>query len=443
VKMLPLQQDRILARSKLKLEDYTFVAELEGTRIYGRDFLLLEDGCWLNDAVIDFVMSHLNRVGGTLFASVFVMSKIFPCGRNDLPYNFEVMNATMRTHDIYEMSSVIFLPANVNESHWINFVVNKSYRTVTCEDSLLSSDNAARGEAIIRWLNDEEEYFGLPQVAWILVSRQDVAQQTNGYDCGVFVLARAMALAVGDVNPSFNQTDMKQIRDYVAHQILMSGPLGDSLRLDDDDDGDLDGDGDGDDAPPEKSGICGECQSPVLKGVQQACTICFALVHTKCRASEKTYCFSHDKHSEDECLGIGVAVGEVCLPPFEGFSVEVAIESSIESPVQVGVCRACGCMPGLIVVNMTMELSPGQRTLFIDVVNSTSMEMRIKSDADVCYIYQLLSEGKFLTSTEFRDKAASHARRLTLSNKKDFNFIVETLDHHLESSMTAESFYPS
>ena len=81
-------------------------------------------------------------------------------------------------------------------------------------------------QAVQNWLvdeaNDKRKIHGCPEITksnWKLQHCKDVPQQSNGYDCGVFVCMYCDYMS-DDLQPKFGQEKMPQFREKICASIL-------------------------------------------------------------------------------------------------------------------------------------------------------------------------------------------------------------------------------
>lgn len=184
---------------------------------------------WLNDNVITAYLSllvdHLRRTNNN-------------AGRHDKP-RFHAFNtfffsnlrdkgyphvsrwarrAKIGGPDLLNVETV-FVPVH-NRAHWTLIVVKPTERTIENFDSL-GSLSQVHVNLIKGWLAGE---LGNEFVAeeWKVLSSAS-PQQTNGSDCGVFLLSTAKAVALGIDPLSYGPGDIPQLRRKVVGELMNGG----------------------------------------------------------------------------------------------------------------------------------------------------------------------------------------------------------------------------
>ena len=125
----------------------------------------------------------------------------------------------------------ILVPINVHETHWVLAAIDITYRRFVYMDSLQKGDTTGVIPTLRRWLLDEltDKYTAdvvrLQEVpSWeVVINPPYVGTQTDGGSCGMFVLALADHLELGQV-PAITQADIPALRDDAA-RCLRDGML--------------------------------------------------------------------------------------------------------------------------------------------------------------------------------------------------------------------------
>ena len=167
---------------------------------------------WLNDEVINgyllrVLLPKVNRSQVYIFNSFFMSTllRTGTDGRSAPSYNFDGVkrwgNRLRRKHKILGVKE-IFVPINHSRIHWLLLRANTDTKVITLWDSLgRKPGNQLYLTAMLRYLGDKySELHGVPSDDWKAEwSLEDASanspEQTNGHDCGLFVLANATLLA--------------------------------------------------------------------------------------------------------------------------------------------------------------------------------------------------------------------------------------------------------
>mmetsp|Transcript_60352 Transcript_60352/g.106070 ORF Transcript_60352/g.106070 Transcript_60352/m.106070 type:complete len:394 (-) Transcript_60352:70-1251(-) len=155
----------------------------------------LKPGTWLNDEVVNFYMCMLQerdqklceasngqRMPSHYFNSFFI-SKLL----ENRQYTYSNVKRWSKKFDVFAMDK-IFMPVNLNNSHWVMAVVFVQKKEIHYYDSM-SGNGEFYMKSILRWLGDEANDKKIGSVnpsEWTLTDEDPVPQQRNGYDCGVF-----------------------------------------------------------------------------------------------------------------------------------------------------------------------------------------------------------------------------------------------------------------
>merc|ERR1719247_4074572 len=182
----------------------------------------LTDGQWLNDEVINFYMKMLqerckegNGYQQSYFCNSFFYTKLTEGGT----YTYKnVARWTKRAKvDVFALD-LVFVPIHVHGIHWCMGVVDVPRKEVRYYDSMSGGDHGF-GEHMLQWVADEhkdKKGKPLPDAGtWSVVRPQNVPQQENGNDCGVFMVTCAEYLSRG-TDPTFHQKNISDIRKLIA-----------------------------------------------------------------------------------------------------------------------------------------------------------------------------------------------------------------------------------
>ena len=195
----------------------------------------LQDKEWLNDEVINYYMDLLNdlnsRIGGSrLVPNTYLWNSFFWLKLSDdgKGYNYKsVQRWTSRKKiDIFSFDRMI-VPMNVGRNHWALGFVDMKNKVVRYYDSLAAGTVHTRfSEFILKYLEDEfkdkKKGEECPQFTTEFSTEpaEDIPQQRNGYDCGVFMCSFAECLANGRDWVDFDQSFIPDMRRKIISQIL-------------------------------------------------------------------------------------------------------------------------------------------------------------------------------------------------------------------------------
>ena len=196
--------------------------------IIHRNFITLRNGEWLSDEVVHCYLSLLmardheitrltpGRRYSHYFKSFFY-TKLMQIGHANTPNQYDyhgVRRYGTRAHnrDIFTLHR-LYIPINVQASHWTCVCVDFTRATITHFDSMGSPGIQCLSN-IHRYLKDEHiARRGSPlPLHWSLIPTPgNTPRQSNGFDCGVFCCAfidllfqnRPVTLFHGPLAPSF------------------------------------------------------------------------------------------------------------------------------------------------------------------------------------------------------------------------------------------------
>lgn len=211
------------------------VACRNNIEISGDKIQCLQDKEWLNDEVINYYMDLLNelnsKIGGSrLVPNTYLWNSFFWLKLSDdgKGYNYKsVQRWTSRKKiDIFSFDRMI-VPMNVGRNHWALGFVDLRAKIVRYYDSLAAGTVHTRfSEFILKYLEDEfrdkRKHEECPQFTTEFSTEivDDIPQQRNGYDCGVFMCSFAECLANGRDWIDFDQTFITDMRRKIITQIL-------------------------------------------------------------------------------------------------------------------------------------------------------------------------------------------------------------------------------
>ena len=200
----------------------------EGVLLSAHDFkTLIPPSAWLNDNIIQgalaYLAHHINDSAGVVFKrdppKCIALSPLF---WNYLQTGNTFTRRLSRTWGLTPRNflsvDTILLPIN-HGNHWTVVVVCPSARTVAYVDSF-HGRGQEHLETAFRFIQTVVGEAFVAEEWRTLV--HNVPRQTNSYDCGVFVIANSVFLALG-LDPSvYSQAEMPLFRRLVA-AVLVSG----------------------------------------------------------------------------------------------------------------------------------------------------------------------------------------------------------------------------
>ncbi|KAF5294198.1 hypothetical protein FQR65_LT10909 [Abscondita terminalis] len=182
------------------------------------DIQTLDGLNWLNDEVINFYMNLLIERGkDSKWPRAYAMNTFFyPKLLKDGPSS---LRRWTRKVDIFSYD-IIAVPIHLG-MHWCMSIIDFKNCTIKYYDSMGRSNNCCL-EALLNYLKAEhldkkQKEYNVSK--WTLENVQDIPQQMNGSDCGVFACTYAEFLT-RDADLSFDQENMPYLRRKMVLEIL-------------------------------------------------------------------------------------------------------------------------------------------------------------------------------------------------------------------------------
>ncbi|XP_009069503.1 PREDICTED: LOW QUALITY PROTEIN: sentrin-specific protease 2 [Acanthisitta chloris] len=184
------------------------------------DICTLQQLCWLNDEIINFYMSLLvdrsKKEGYPVVHafSTFFYPKLCTGG-------YKAVKRWTRGVDVFQQD-LILVPIHLR-LHWTLLVIDVRRKTIKYFDSLGQKGDKIC-ETFLQYLQEEsreKKNLELPVAEWTLRSLgpQEIPQQTNGSDCGVFVCKFADSIS-RDKPITFTQEHMPYFRRRMVWEII-------------------------------------------------------------------------------------------------------------------------------------------------------------------------------------------------------------------------------
>ena len=187
------------------------------------DFKTLAPGRWLNDTIIEYFMNRVESISDkTVAFNSFFYTNLASRGYSSVRRWLKRKKAGPITS-----LSKILVPINLQQIHWALSCIDIAHKKISYLDSLSrgntkpSPSTMSILETLKRYVCEESQFtigddFTLEQTP--------CPQQSNGYDCGVFVCLNALSVVSGrdwDSNePLFDEGDASRMRSYIADTIL-------------------------------------------------------------------------------------------------------------------------------------------------------------------------------------------------------------------------------
>lgn len=187
-------------------------------------FQRLDPGIWLNDELINATLSlYTDKHNIWVFNTYFYDKLTHPV------YNYANVQRWTKSVDLFAFRGVL-IPIHVSGVHWTLAVADMKTETLHYFDSMGGRDGSLILRHLLTYLQKEHQAKKLDALssAWTMRvwTKKEIPQQSNDFDCGVFVctFARIMVDAwVRDIAPNFTQFsyhDMPKIREQLKLELL-------------------------------------------------------------------------------------------------------------------------------------------------------------------------------------------------------------------------------
>ncbi|MED6187376.1 hypothetical protein PIB30_075830 [Stylosanthes scabra] len=202
--------------------------EESNIEISGEKFQCLRPGAWLNDEVINLYLELLKerekrepqRFLKCHFFNTFFYKKLIS-GRSGYDFKSVRRWTTQRKlgYGLIECDK-IFVPIH-KEIHWCLAIINKKDEKFQYLDSLKGMDNQVLKVLARYYVDEVKDKTGkdIDVSSWEKEFIDDLPEQENGYDCGVFMIKYADFYSRG-LGLCFNQEHMPYFRLRTAKEIL-------------------------------------------------------------------------------------------------------------------------------------------------------------------------------------------------------------------------------
>ena len=208
------QDESNKVKKTLRRSDNGILSNRDNFEVTVRDFKTLTPRRWLNDTVIEFFMKQIekNSKGIVAFNSFFYTTL------SERGYQGVRRWMKRKKAQINDLEK-IFVPVNLNQSHWALGMIDISRKRIVYVDSLSNGPNAMS----FAILNDLQNYVigesKNTMGADFELENLRCPQQPNGFDCGIYLCMNTLYLSQ-DAPLTFDQHDAVRMRAYIAHLIL-------------------------------------------------------------------------------------------------------------------------------------------------------------------------------------------------------------------------------
>ena len=192
-------------------------------KIKAYDMRTLLPNTWINDEIINFYFQILQKYdhnNDSYFFNSFFMTKL-------KGFEFDEVKRWTRHINVFSFKK-LFFPVNINNSHWVLLVIDIENKFIGYYDSMGNEDSHGNMEVLFRWMVEEAIDKNKDKInghEWRLINySRSIPLQTNGFDCGTFVIVAAHFLCVGQLL-NYSQDDMNSYREKIGNSILFGTPF--------------------------------------------------------------------------------------------------------------------------------------------------------------------------------------------------------------------------
>ena len=128
---------------------------------------------------------------------------------------------------------LLIIPINLDNMHWLCVAIWFKKKKIEYYDSMIGGDTRGLCRILLQYLQDDMKQYHHPSViheydmsSWTISIRHDIPQQSNGYDCGVFIcmyadyIIRNIELSEGIYATFTRQIVAEHMMTYRMHILL-------------------------------------------------------------------------------------------------------------------------------------------------------------------------------------------------------------------------------
>ncbi|GAV54847.1 hypothetical protein ZYGR_0AS01700 [Zygosaccharomyces rouxii] len=211
------QQDLKQVEKNLRRQDNAVLTNKDNIEVTVRDFRTLAPRRWLNDTVIEFFMHFIERETPKSVA----FNSYFYTNLSERGYQGVRRWMRRKKVQIGDLEK-IFVPVNLNESHWALGMIDIPSKSIYYVDSLSNGPNALSFAILNDLQNYVVEESKNTMGSNFVLKNLSCPQQPNGFDCGIYLCLNTLYLS-HDSPLTFDHNDAVRMRQYIAHLILLQG----------------------------------------------------------------------------------------------------------------------------------------------------------------------------------------------------------------------------
>uniref|UniRef100_A0A0N4ZN50 ULP_PROTEASE domain-containing protein n=1 Tax=Parastrongyloides trichosuri TaxID=131310 RepID=A0A0N4ZN50_PARTI len=188
-KKLPKDIEEVLSRIDDCVGDNQVLVKAFRIDVCKRDLKLLDDRNWLNDTIINFYLELImdRAKNSSKYPKVYAFNTFFYKSLVDPNKGFKIVGRFTRKINIFDMKYV-FVPINLSDVHWCIAIIDMTKKEIRYYDSMFGkNENALQSlKEYIKTEADDKLKLNIDLNEWTAIHAQDIPEQQNGYDCGVF-----------------------------------------------------------------------------------------------------------------------------------------------------------------------------------------------------------------------------------------------------------------
>ena len=170
---------------------------------------------YLSDVMIDCFLNQTAIRGIANQHRVLCINPLYKVLTKSPTDAWEFLQRTAIRHIELESLHSILIPVNRGGNHWVLTHVDLQTNTIAIYDSLRGGASSRRDDPRHKIKAFLTQHHQLAQKPWRIINTQNFPQQANGYDCGVFTCAAALAI-ITKQPMHFNQRAIQAFREQLA-----------------------------------------------------------------------------------------------------------------------------------------------------------------------------------------------------------------------------------
>lgn len=183
---------------------------------------------WIRDDVVNIYCKLLEKRDDLFLKSklhtkpnIFLHTNFYTLLEKKLPVDNYLKNkVNHHTSSFFDVDKV-FIPVNIDQMHWALVVINVEKQIIEFYDSMGSggAEIMTNISGFVEMEYEKKYNSSLPQMWRKKNMSRTIPQQTNSWDCGVFMIAFMDMLSVGDIL-NFSQQHINHFRERIQLSII-------------------------------------------------------------------------------------------------------------------------------------------------------------------------------------------------------------------------------